>query len=324
MKGGSIFVATAACLAALPVVFHSSGALNFLSFMMIVALAAQGWNILGGYAGQFSFGHAAFFGVGAYAMALLQARFGVNAWLAFPIAIACGALVGLVIGALAFRANLRGSYFALVTLAFAEVFRILSNAWSFTGAAAGVLLPLKPAPANFQFDDKRLFYWIAMGCVLAALALTLALQRSRLGAYFVAVRENEEAARALGVDALRVKLAAIALSGAVTAAAGCLYTQKFLYLDANIAFGPWISIEALLAPIVGGAGTALGPVVGAALLMGLGEVAKDATSALIGDAIPGVDLALFGVILILSVAFAPKGVMGAFASFGARFARRRS
>jgi branched-chain amino acid transport system permease protein len=110
-----------------------------------------------------------------------------------------------------------------------------------------------------QFADKRLAYWLALAFVAATLALTLALSRSRFGAHLVAVRENEEAARALGVDALAVKLKAITLSGAITASAGCLYTQKFLYLDANLAYGPWISVEALLAPIIGGLGTVFGP-----------------------------------------------------------------
>lgn len=297
-------------LGLLPLVLSSNTVLNFLSFAMIITLAAQGWNILGGYGGQFSFGHAVFFGTGAYAMALLQVRFGINPWLALPLAMALGAAVGFAIGFLSFRAQLRGSYFALVTLAFAEVFRITANAWGFTGGAAGVLVPLKLDAANMQFADKRLVYWLSLTFVAAALALTLAITRSRFGAQLVAVRENEEAARALGVDALAVKLKAITLSGAMTAAAGCLYTQKFLYLDANIAYGPWISIEALLAPIIGGVGTVFGPLVGAIMLLGLGEITKTIFANLMGGSVPGVDLVVFGVLLILCVAYAPRGVLG--------------
>lgn len=298
-------------LAVLPLAATSNTTLNFLGFVMIVTLAAQGWNLLAGFGGQFSFGHAAFFGMGAYAMALLQVRFGVNAWLALPAAMALGAITGFALGFLSFRAQLRGSYFALVTLAFAEVFRILANASSFTGGAAGVLVPLKVDAANFQFADKRAFYWVALAFVALVLGITQHISRTRFGAGLVAVRENEDAARALGVDAFRTKLKAITLSGAITATAGCLYTQKFLYIDANLAFGPWISVEALLAPIIGGIGTVLGPLAGAALLLGLGEVTKNAFAALLGGAIPGVDLVVFGVLLILSVAFAPNGVMGA-------------
>jgi branched-chain amino acid transport system permease protein len=305
-------------MALLPIGFTSNIALNFLSFMLIVALAAQGWNLLAGYGGQFSFGHAAFFGMGAYAMALLQVRLGWNPWAALPVGLALGALTGFVIGFLSFRARLRGSYFALVTLAFAEVLRIVTNAATFTGGAAGVLIPLKLDVLNMQFTDKRMFYWLALTMVGAVLVLTAWIERSRFGAQLVAVRENEDAARALGVDALQVKLKAITLSGAITAAAGCLYAQKFLYLDATLGFGPWISVEALLAPIIGGLGTVFGPLVGAALLLGLGEVTKTIFAQLMNGSIPGVDLIVFGVLLILAVAFAPKGVIGLLRKLRAR------
>jgi branched-chain amino acid transport system permease protein len=299
-----------AALALLPLGITSNTVLNFLSFAMIITIAAQGWNILGGYGGQFSFGHAVFFGTGAYAMALLQVRFGINPWLALPLAMLLGAGVGYAIGFLSFRARLRGSYFALVTLAFAEVFRITANAWGFTGGAAGILVPLKLDVANMQFADRRVFYWLALAFVAAALALTLVMTRSRFGAQLVAVRENEEAARALGVDALAVKLKAITLSGAITASSGCLYTQKFLYLDANLAYGSWISVDALLAPIIGGLGTVFGPLVGAVMLLGLGEVTKTLFANLMGGSIPGVDLVVFGMLLILCVAYAPRGLLG--------------
>jgi branched-chain amino acid transport system permease protein len=307
-----------AALALLPLVTTSNTMLNFLSFAMIITLAAQGWNILGGYGGQFSFGHAVFFGTGAYAMALLQVRLGINPWLALPVAMALGAAVGYGIGFLSFRARLRGSYFALVTLAFAEVFRISANAATFTGGAAGVLVPLRLDPMQMQFADKRAFYWLALAFVAAALALTLMITRTRFGAQLVAVRENEEAARALGVDALGVKLRAITLSGAMTAAAGCLYTQKFLYLDATIGYGPWISVEALLAPIIGGLGTVLGPLVGAVVLLGLGEITKTLIANATGGALPGVDLVVFGILLIICVAYAPRGVLGLCAGWIAR------
>ncbi len=299
-----------AALAALPLLTTSNVTLNFLTFAVIVTLAAQGWNLLAGYGGQFSFGHAAFFGTGAYAIALLQVRFGLNPWVALPVAILLGGAVGWGVGFLSFRAKLRGSYFALVTLAFAEVFRILANAWSFTGGAAGVLVPLRIDAANFQFADKRVLFWLALSFVATALVLTNAIARSRFGAQLIAVRENEDAAKALGVDVLAVKLKAITLSGMLTAAAGCLYAQKFLYLDANIAYGPWISVEALLAPIIGGLGTVFGPLVGAIALLGLGEVTKQALASWTGGAIPGVDLILYGVLLIIAVAFAPRGILG--------------
>jgi len=276
----------------------SNVVLNFLVFTLILAIAAQGWNLLGGYGGQYSFGHAAFFGMGAYVSAILQQRFGVNAYPAVAFGIAAAALLGYAIGAMVFRAGLRGSYFALVTLAFAEVLRILANATEITGGAAGLLISLNLGAGNLQFADRSSF--LILGAVLLALAMliTLALEKSRLGAQLVAVRENEAAAAALGVDILAVKLRAISLSAALTGAAGALYAQYFLYIDSNIAFGTWISVEALLAPIIGGAGTVFGPLIGALILQGLSE----GTKMLIGR-IPGVDLIIFGVLLILVVRF---------------------
>jgi len=299
-----------AALALLPLGLTSTALLNFLSFAMIITLAAQGWNVIGGFGGQFSFGHAAFFGTGAYAMALLQLRFAVNPWLALPLATLLGGCAGGIIGYLSFRARLRGSYFALVTLAFAEVLRILANAWSFTGAAAGVLVPLRLDPAQMQFNDRRLFYWLALLLVTLVLGASWFILRSRFGAQLIAIRENEDAARALGVDTLVVKLKALALSAAITAAAGALYTQKFLYLDASLAYGSWISVDALLAPIIGGLGTVCGPLVGTMVLLGLGEVTKILFAHITGGALPGVDLVAFGVLLILCVAFAPRGIIG--------------
>jgi branched-chain amino acid transport system permease protein len=295
----------AALAALVPLVVTAGTWLNFAVFTLIICLAAQGWNILGGYGGQYSFGHAAFFGTAAYVTAILQTRYGVNPYLGFALGTVAAAAVGAVIGALSFRSGLRGSYFALVTLAFAEVFRVLANASPATGGAAGVLIPLDVRVANFQFESRAIFYWIALGLVVVALVVTRAMERSRLGAQLVAVRENEDAARALGVDALRVKLSAIALSAAITGAAGALYAQYFLYLDSTIAYGPWISVEALLAPIIGGAGTVFGPIIGGVLLHSLSEFSKT----LVGR-IPGLDVAVFGVLLILVVRFPPSRLPG--------------
>ncbi|WP_201864735.1 branched-chain amino acid ABC transporter permease [Microvirga soli] len=294
-----------ALIAFVPAFITANTVLNFLVFTLIIALAAQGWNILGGFGGQFSFGHAAFFGTGAYAAALLQVRLGINPWVAFAIGTVVGAAVGWVIGYLSFRSGLRGSYFALVTLAFAEVLRILANAATFTGGAAGVLIKLDVRPGNFQFESRGAFFWIALALVGAVLLLTRWIERSRFGAQLVAVRENEAAAKALGVDTLRVKLGAITVSGAVTAAAGGLYAQYFLYVDANIAYGTWISVEVILAPIVGGLGTVFGPLVGAVALHGLGEITK-----LAAGSVPGIDLMVFGGLLVAAVAFAPAGILG--------------
>jgi branched-chain amino acid transport system permease protein len=183
---------------------------------------------------------------------------------------------------LSFRSGLRGSYFALVTLAFAEVLRIVASVAPITGAGVGTLVKLDLRWEAFQFQSRAPFYWIILAFVAASLVLVKHIERSRFGAYLIAVRENEDAARAAGIDVVRVKLMAMILSAAITAAGGCFYAQYFLFLDAGIAYGPWISIEALLAPVIGGIGTVFGPLLGALVVRSLGE----ATKLMTGDA-PG-------------------------------------
>lgn len=300
-----------ALLAAVPLITSSNVVLNFLVMALLIALVGQGWNVLGGYGGQYSFGHAAFFGTGAYATAILQVRYGVNAWLGLFIGIAVGALAGAVIGALSFRSGLRGSYFALVTLAFAEVLRIIASVIPITGAGVGTLINLDLRPEALQFQSRVPFYWIILGMVGLSIVIAHAIEHSRFGAYLMALRENEDAAKALGVNTICVKLGAMTVSAAITAAGGCFYAQYFLFIDASIAYGPWISIEALLAPIIGGVGTPLGPLLGALVVKSLGE----ATKLVAGDA-PGLDLAIYGCVLIAVVAFAPRGIGGLLADLG--------
>jgi len=297
-----------AVLASVPLFTASNVVLNFLVTALLIALVGQGWNLLGGYGGQYSFGHAAFFGTGAYVTAILQVRYGVNAWVGFAVGIAAGALVGAIIGGLSFRSGLKGSYFALVTLAFAEVLRIVASVTPITGAGVGTLIKLDLRPEAFQFQSRVPFYWIILALVGLSMILVRAIESSRFGAYLVAVRENEDAARALGIDATMIKLGAMTISAAITAAGGGFYAQYFLFLDAGIAYGPWISIEALLAPIIGGVGTVCGPLLGALVVRGLGELTKMVT----GDA-PGLDLVIYGCVLIAVVAFAPRGINGLFA-----------
>ncbi len=316
MKALIAIVAVLALLATVPLITTSNVVLNFLAMTLLIALAGQGWNLLGGYGGQYSFGHAAFFGTGAYATAILQVRYGINAWVGLIAGIAAGAAVGAVIGALSFRSGLKGSYFALVTLAFAEVLRIIASVAPITGAGVGTLIKLDLRPEAFQFQSRVPFYFIALGFVAVSLLLTHAIERSRFGAYLVAIRENEDAAKALGVDVTQVKLRAMTISAAITAAAGCFYAQYYLFVDASLAYGPWISVEALLAPIIGGVGTVLGPLLGALVVRTLGE----ATKLIAGDA-PGLDLVIYGTVLILVVAFAPRGIAGLVSGWPGRLFR---
>lgn len=292
-------------LAIVPLVTTSNVVLNFLIATLLIALVGQGWNLLGGYGGQYSFGHAAFFGTAAYTTAILQVQYGINAWLGLFAGIFASSLVGAVIGVLCFRSGLRGSYFSLVTLAFAEVLRIVSSVIPITGAGVGTLIKLDLRPEAFQFQSRVPFYCIVLTMVALSLVTVRAAENSRFGAYLVAIRENEDAASALGINTFAVKLAAIILSAAITAAAGCFYAQYFLFIDAAIAYGPWISIDALLAPIVGGAGTLFASLLGALVIKTLGEATKLLTS----DA-PGLDLVIYGLVLVAVIGLAPRGIAG--------------
>jgi branched-chain amino acid transport system permease protein len=292
-------------VAAIPLITDSGVILNFVMMALYAALLAQAWNILGGFGGQFSFGHAVFFGTGAYLQTMAQLHGGLNAWLALVLAVAGSAAVGVFVGALSFRYGLKGSYFALVTLAFAEVFRILALSVPFTGAGVGLMLPLSESFANMQFGSRKGFVYLVLAFVAAALLVTWWLKHSRFGAYLQAVRDNEDAARAIGVNPFGVKLGAIALSGGFMGAGGAFYVQVFQYIDPGIAYGPGTSVEALVAAIVGGMGTLWGPVLGALVLHGLADLTRN----LFGQ-LPGINMVIYGVVLVLIVMFLPRGIAG--------------
>ena len=306
MKDLAAIAAFAAAVGGLTLTLDSGVWLTFIMMALYASLLAQSWNMLGGYGGQFSFGHALFFGTGAYAQAIAQSTLGWNAWLALLGAVAAATCVAAFVGALTFRYGLKGSYFALVTLAFAEVFRILAVSVDFTGGGVGLMLPLHESFANMQFASRRGYIGLVLGFVVAAMLATSWLRHSRFGAQLQAVRDNEDAARAIGVDPWSVKLGAIMLSAAFMGAGGAFYVQVFQYIDPGLAFGPVSSVEALVAAIVGGMGTLWGPVLGAAVLHLLGELTRN----LFGQ-LPGLNMIVYGSVLVLIVMFVPRGLSGA-------------
>ena len=187
-----------------------------------------------------------------------------------------------------------------------------------TGAGVGTLMKLELGARTFQFQSRAAFYWAILALVAVSLVIAELIERSRFGTWLVAVRENEDAASALGVDARKVKTAAMTISGAITAAAGCFYAQYFLFIDSGIAYGTWISVEALLTAIIGGVGTVFGPLAGALVVKSLGE----ATRLLIGDA-PGLDLIIYGAVLVLVIWIMPRGLIGGIADARKIFGRRK-
>jgi branched-chain amino acid transport system permease protein len=292
--------------------------INFVAMALFATLLAQAWNLLGGFGGQFSFGHALFFGCGAYTQAILQLSGGLGAWPALALSVALAAAVGAAVGALSFRYGLRGSYFALASLAFAEVFRIGALSLDITGGGVGLMLPLQEGFSRLQFGSRKGYALVLLAFVAAALVVSSWLRHSRFGAQLQAVRDNEDAARAVGVDPFTVKLRASMMSAAFMGAAGALYLQMFQYIDPAIAFGPAISVEALVGAIVGGMGTLWGPVLGAVVLHLLAEGTRN----LFGQ-LPGLNMVIYGAVLVLIVTFLPRGLAGLGRSALAAFAAWR-
>ena len=290
----------------LPQIIANNFIIDVLTLILFSAFLGQSWNILGGYAGQFSFGGVVFFGTGAYASSILLETFGIDPWIGIFAAIAAGGAMGLFIGFISFRYGLRGSYFALITLAFAEFFRIIANSVEFTGGGVGIFIDYEPSLARLQFQDTAGYYYLALLMTVISLLIAWWLERSRFGASLIAIRENEDAAEALGVNAFRCKMYAICIAGAMGGAGGTFYAQKFLYLDPPIAYGISTSVEMLLVTIVGGLGTVFGPLVGSFVLHGINEVARHFLEA------PGLSLIVYGLILVIIVGFLPNGLIGLF------------
>jgi len=298
---GHVLILAVACI--FPFVFPSPFMVNFGVLALFYAFIGQSWNIAGGFAGQLSFGHVVFFGAGAYASTILQVRFGVNPWIGLPVSAVAGGLVGWLIGYLSFRAGLRGSYFALITLAFAEMLRIIANSLEITGGGLGLLIPAKPSVANFQFPERVGFYFLILVLVTVSIAIAIWLKHSRFGAQLAAIRENEDAARALGINVFSEKLKILILSGALGGIGGCFFSQYFLYIDPIIVFGVDKSVEMLLVSMIGGAGTVYGPLIGAVLLAAISDTARVVTN------IQGLSLVIYGGLLILIIAFLPNGLI---------------
>ncbi len=273
--------------------------------VLIAALLGQSWNIMSGYAGQFSFGHAVFFGIGAYTSTALYTMLGVNPWLGMIIGAGVAAGVGAIIGFLSFRYKLRDDYFALATLAFAEIFRIIVNNTKSLGGASGILIPYLQDPLKFQFVSDKTYYYVILVFVALATVFIYLMSRSKLGLNLIAIKGNQEAAAALGVNVLRYKLIAISSSAAFAAVAGTFYAQYYGFIDPSIVFAATISVEAIVPCIIGGSGTLYGPLLGALLIIPLQEICNSAFTS-----ISGINMIVYGAVIVAFILFCPDGVFG--------------
>ena len=289
--------------------------LSLLILMLYFAFVGQAWNIMMGLAGQLSLGHALYVGLGAYTAAALFQYFGIVPWLGMIAAVGVCVVVASFIGWLAFRFGIGGTYFALLTIAFAEFTRIGFDHFTWVGGSGGFFLKVAQQDRIDWLTLRgppRMFYFLALALTVMAFLLTAWLMRSRAGYYFRAIRDNEEAARAAGVDTFRYKMYAIQISAALTGLAGVFFAFYYNNLFPEQAFNMSRSIEIILAPIIGGIGTLFGPVIGAALLTILSEGLTALLQSFGIDA-PGLKQILYGVALGLAIMFMPHGVWPALA-----------
>lgn len=318
LRAHGMMIAVLAAGAAAPLVI-SDNWVNVLILTLLFVFLCQAWNIVGGLAGQFSIGHSLFLAAGAYTSTLLSLRFGISPW----IGMVAGGVVASAIGAfmawLSFRYALPHLSFALVTLALAMLGFLAISSSEMFGASAGLTLPVRGTPAMFQFGSDTPYYYVILAYAAVAFALTVWIYDSKLGLYFRSIRDNERAALAIGIDVLRYKIIAMAISAFLTALAGTFYAQYLLYVEPRTFAGLTIVIEIILFTVVGGSGTVWGPVLGPLLLVPLGEVLRHS----LGNQTPGLHLLIYGILLVLVIRFIPGGLVG----FGARLirsARRRA
>jgi branched-chain amino acid transport system permease protein len=289
-------------------VFVGSYLLSVLIVILFAAYFGSAWNLMMGFAGQLSIGHALYVGLGAYMSAALFSKFGVSPWLGMLAGMALAGLVGALIAALSFRFRVGGVYFALLTIAFNELTRVLFDHFGFVGGSSGLFLHVANRPGDDLVNlrgSPQMFYYLLLALSLAIMLIGRVILRRRLGYYWLAIREDEEAAQASGIDLLRYKLAAVALSAALTAIGGTILAFYDNNLYPDTVFATSRSVEIMIAPIVGGLGTLMGPLIGAFILTSLGELMTALSSSF---EIPGLKQWFYGAALLAIVTLKPSGL----------------
>jgi branched-chain amino acid transport system permease protein len=298
--GSFVFVLLILPLFADPYVLHVMIIIFFFAYL------GSTWNILGGYAGQFSFGHAALVGIGAYTSSILFVKLNISPWLGLLAGCFVGMIFGFFTGLITFHYKLKGIYFSFATLAFAELLKLIFLNWDFVGGAVGILIPLQGnSISQFQFLSKVPYYYISMFMAFGIIFLTWKLEKSKLGDFFKAVREDEDTAESLGVDKVKYKLIAICIASALAPAAGSFYAQYLTYIQPNFILGVEISIQTVITVIIGGIGTVWGPILGAFILGPASEITR-----IFLQKLSSLHLVIYGIILVVSIMYFPSGVIG--------------
>lgn len=287
-----------------PLIVRESFNIHVMILVFMFGMLGVAWNIIGGYAGMFSFGQAAFFGIGAYTSSYLSIAYGVNPWIGL---VAGGCAAAVVAAAIGYPcSNLRGHYFAIASIAFAEIVRIVFNNWQMVGAAEGLSLPMQDESfANFLFNSSKLpYYYIMLAFLLLSLAVCYFVATSKMGYYFRAIKESHKVAEVLGVNVVLYRLMAIMISAFLSAMAGTFYAQYILYIDPGSVMLLATSIQIVLISMLGGAGSIMGPVIGAAILIPASEYTRVA----LGYQGTGMDMLIYGLLITLISMYYPEGV----------------
>ncbi len=264
------------------------------------------WNILGGFTGQLSLGHALFFGVGAYTSTLLLLNWDISPWIGMAAGGIVSAGIAYLIGLIIFRYRIRGVFFAMSTLCFAEIGRLLASYFRFLGGAEGLLITLgEPSWLKFQFVDKEPYYYISYGMMLGMLWVTYLIRNSKYAFYFLSIRADEDAANAIGVNTSRYKTFALVVSAFFTSMNGTFFAQYYMFIEPETTFAVSISVDIIIRPIIGGMGTLLGPVLGSFIMTPLSEFIRQ----LVGSGKSGVHLLVYGAALIAICLWMPRGIL---------------
>ena len=304
-KSTGIVVAIVLVLILLPLLVRNEFYLDLLVMIFFWATMAGAWNLLGGFAGQISLGHTAYFGIGAYTSTLLFLNFSISPWIGLFAGAGLSILVAIILGYPCFR--LSSHFFALATIAFAEVIRMVAAYWrGLTMGGVGLLVPFKPGFRNFMFDNKLVYAYIALAFMLLIIFVSWSIKRSRFGYYLISLKEDQDGAESLGVNTHRCKMLALIISVFFTSAMGTFYAQYFQFIDPEICFSLSLSIQLALLSIIGGLGTVLGPVVGAFLLTPIDVFLRG----WLGGVVSGLNLIVYGAVLIVAVMYFPIGIVG--------------
>ncbi|MET0484102.1 MAG: branched-chain amino acid ABC transporter permease [Candidatus Rokuibacteriota bacterium] len=305
----------------IPIFVRDAYFLDTLVLILLWGALSAAWNIAGGYAGQVSIGHAAFFGIGAYSTALMGVRFQQSPWVGMLVGALLSLAAGAAIGYLSNR--LKGPYFALSTIAFSQVLLIVASRWrAFTAGSEGLPVPFRPGFATLGLGDVAWAYLILVVAVLYW-GIQVWLEHSRFGYRLAGVREDEDAAQALGIPSRRLKVIAVTASAALTSVCGTLWAQKVGFVDPFYVFSVDLSVRFALNAIIGGIGTALGPFLGSILITSL-ETYLRATLSGVKSGFTGIYLIVYGVVLILVVRFVPEGLSGLTTRLRARWTRAQA